>query len=216
MDFSDYYNLRNKKYEFRIKIAMCDMNEDVKSKIESGLVRYEVEGGLTFKKTPIQENPLDFPNIKNSEVYIADLVSKYPVTPSTLVTTIANSAGLSVANIAVFNKTDPRLADEEAYKERKADDFKDKYKTAFGNDYEPQEKTKYGQELVDDELEKAATRKKQRDDNVVTNKLIPKQTLDHSTATGIEQGRQGTDSPLTNVSLSKLIPNKKQTLFSKE
>lgn len=215
MNFSDYYNLRNKKYEFRLKLALNDMSEELKEKITNCLVKYEIES-VSFKKTPIQESPLDFPNIKNSEVYIADISGLYPVTPDVLRTELANNTGVSVANIAVFNKADPRLADEELHKERKSPNFKDNYKTAIGNDYDIPEKTKYGQELIDQELSAAELRQKQRDDKTVTNTLIPKQVTDTVSVAGPEKGSQGKDSPLTKVEISKLIPKQKQTLFSKD
>lgn len=216
MNFADYYNLNKKKYEFRIKIAGWDLSEDVKQGISNHLKKYELEGNVEFKKTPLQENPMDFPNIKNVEVYITDIVTNYPITPDILKTDIANTTGICAANIAVYTKKDPRLADQDLYVQRTSPEFKDNYVAKLGSEYEAPEKVKYGQEQIDDLMAVVKKDISDRKDNTVTNKLIPKQVTDGATVSGPEQGQPGKDGVLTKVQVSKHSPVKKVTMFSKE
>ena len=63
-DFKQYLAESTKEYNYKIKVA-GDLSEDFGSKLETVLKKYEVKTLSKGKKTPIQEMPLDFPNIKN-------------------------------------------------------------------------------------------------------------------------------------------------------
>ena len=82
-----------KKYDFRVKVA-GDFTSEQESKLQTMLARYQVE---TFKKigtTPIQELPLDFPQVKNCEVSIYEVSLNYPTTQQELTEYL--STGLEV------------------------------------------------------------------------------------------------------------------------
>lgn len=103
----EYLTECKKVYGFTVKIAgdVCDATEaNIKSKLE----RYKV---LEFSKvgtTPIQQQPIDFPNISNSEVNIYNMTFDYPVIPPEIVNDLM-SVGIAEARIRVHNAGDPVL-----------------------------------------------------------------------------------------------------------
>lgn len=73
------YLAENKKvYSFKVKIA-GDLPENFQEGLKKVLEKYEI---VTLEKmtTPIQESPMDFPELANKEVTIFDLVLEYPIT----------------------------------------------------------------------------------------------------------------------------------------
>lgn len=215
-NFADYYNQKKKDYQYKVKVALCDFSEDQKECIEASLQKYDISGKITYKKTPIQESPLDFPSLSNVEVHIAEITLQYPASPETLRQYLADASGINLSCIAVYTLNDPRLQDQEDYLHRKTPEFKDGYVPALGSDYEADDNShlygdKRNMELLKD-LEKA---RKARPDNTVINALSQKQKTDGSTAAGNETGAQGTNTPLTKVDIERFTPNKKVTLFSK-
>lgn len=77
--FKDYFFESKKLYEFKIKLAgaVC---ENARERINSALAKYNVNQLSEGKRLPIQECYLDFPNHKNIEVTIFDVIVEYPVT----------------------------------------------------------------------------------------------------------------------------------------
>lgn len=214
--FADYYNQKIKEYNYKLKIASCDFTDDHKMCIEKSLQKYDLKGKIAYKKTPLQENPMDFPNLRNVEVYIADITTEYPASPEALRTYLANQSGINVACIAVYNKADPRLQDQEDYLYRKSPEFKDNYEPALGSDYEREDNSHmYGDKYNTKFLKDLEQNRKEREYNTVTNSLIPAQKTDGSTVTGPEKGAQGKDTVLTKMEVQRYSPNKKVTLFSR-
>ena len=112
------------------------------------LDRYKVDSFKKIGTTPIQELPLDFPQVKNCEVSIYEVTLDYPTTQQELTEYI--SVGLSVnrSHLAVRSPNEPTeeyqhqepkregaLLDDPDYKESPNAQFEDyygdKYNTGF-------------------------------------------------------------------------------------
>jgi hypothetical protein len=114
--FEKYLAEAKKVYEFKIGVA-GDMSEDFTDMLEGCLQRYSIASMSPGKKTPIQERPLDFPKLQNTEVTHYEVALNYPTTPQVLGEYIAQCCNCSPANIIVRSVNDPI----EAYQEPKDD-----------------------------------------------------------------------------------------------
>jgi hypothetical protein len=78
-NFKEYLTESKKVYSFKVKVA-----GELPEKFQEGLTtRLGRCGVMTVKKlttTPIQESPLDFPELKNMEVTVFEVICEYPVT----------------------------------------------------------------------------------------------------------------------------------------
>lgn len=74
----EYLTENKKVYSFKVKVA-GDIPENFQEGLKKSLEKYQI---VTLEKmtTPIQENPMDFPELTNKEVTIYDLVVEYPIT----------------------------------------------------------------------------------------------------------------------------------------
>lgn len=81
--FSQYLTESKKTYAFKIKVA-GDLTEDFNQKLKGALEKFKVTSISNGKRTPIQNVPLDFPTLKNTNVTIFDLEISYPTTSEVL------------------------------------------------------------------------------------------------------------------------------------
>lgn len=91
-----------KTYNFKIKIA-GDLKEDTVEKMTAAMKKYDCDGIGKGKRTPIQETPLDFPEMKNTHVTIFDITCRYPVTSHVLTQYLAEKLQMSASCIRVRN-----------------------------------------------------------------------------------------------------------------
>ena len=76
--FRAYLSESKKVYSFKVKVA-GDLPEGFQESLKKSVEKYQVVA-LEKMTTPVQETPLDFPQLSNREVTIFDLVLEYPVT----------------------------------------------------------------------------------------------------------------------------------------
>ena len=114
--FTEILTESKKTYEFKIGIA-GECPEDCVEKMETALKKYAVANITTGKKTPIQERPLDFPQLQNMEVTYFEAEVNYPTTPQVLQEYLGQCCGIDQSYIIVRNMNDPR----EEYQETKDD-----------------------------------------------------------------------------------------------
>lgn len=219
-DFVEYYNANKKQYKYTVKIAANDLSADDAAKLERMLERYNIVDFKPFTKTPIQKNPLDFPNIRDTEVYITDVTLEYPATPFALLREIASGLGMSEQGVAVYGENDPRPEYSEKWLERRvnADEFKANYEPALGSLGKWGEEPAYGEKYNVDFLKSLAKVKAEREkDNIVTNDLIPAQKVDSVTASKVEFDGAGKASVLNDRwrNATTYTPKKTMTLMSK-
>ena len=111
--YSEYlteaYN--GKTYEFKIGIA--GDNDGIADKLETALKKFGVTNITPGKKTPIQERPLDFPQLQNEEVTYYEATITYPTHAEALQEYLGYNIGKSQAHIMVRNMN----AMQEVYQE---------------------------------------------------------------------------------------------------
>jgi len=94
-----------KIYEFKIGVA-GELPEDFADKMESALQKYGLKSLSTGKKTPIQERPLDFPNLRNEQVTYYEAELQYPTTVQVLKDYIGHCCDIVDSNVMVRNVND--------------------------------------------------------------------------------------------------------------
>ena len=91
--FKQYLMENVKEYKFRIKYAGTLTDAPI-NKIRNGSWKIQFKRYSKSKVTPIQEHPLDFQTLKNSEVSILDVTVTYPTTVEMLRNELTEYAGM--------------------------------------------------------------------------------------------------------------------------
>jgi hypothetical protein len=193
--FANYIAEVKTDYKYVLKFAVNEMSDIMVDQLEAGLAKYDLKSASSFRKTPIQESPLDFPNVKNTSVFICDLTLGYPGSLDFLRTYICNCMGISPALLAVYSENDPRQIETDLYLDRNSEEYKKKYKTRLGSDYEEvegAEDEKYGEKYNTSFLKELEQVRKDRKVVTVENPLSPAAKTDHST---LPKGYDGFNDP---------------------
>ena len=117
--FADYLTESKKTYEFKIGIA-GDRPDGCEDMIETGLQKFGITKMSAGKKTPIQERPLDFPQLENTEVHYYEVELTYPTTVQVLQEYLGSVCSVPQSHIIVRNPNEP----QELYQQ---EDAKDEY-----------------------------------------------------------------------------------------
>lgn len=196
--FRDYFHDVDRDYSYTLKLACDRISEEQINAIEQKLHRLDLVSLGQFSGSPLQENPLDFPNIKNTSVHAADFSVKYPSATDSLERMVSEALGLPRSHVIVYTENDPRKTYTREYLERNDPSYKDNYVPAIGSDHpEPEEKITYGdyaEEMMDVLNKKRAARKTP---SYSTNKLIPDQKVEAPANAGMDMGPMGEKSPFT-------------------
>jgi hypothetical protein len=104
--FEQYLTESKKTYQFKIKVA-GDLSEDFSSKLNSAMEKFAIVSLGKGKRTPIQEVPLDFPNLKNSTVTVFDLEVTYPTTPQVLEAYLSQVCSVNPGYVIVRTANSP-------------------------------------------------------------------------------------------------------------
>lgn len=107
----DYLAESKKTYAFKIGIA-GDLPENVDSRLKTALEKYSVASFKKSSSTPIQERPLDFPQLQNMNVTFFEVEIRYPTTEAVLQEYLGGSCGVSRSHLIVRNPAAP--AEQEA------------------------------------------------------------------------------------------------------
>lgn len=191
--FTSYVAENKTDYNYVLKFAVQDMPDSSIDILEACLTKYELRSASAFRKTPIQESPLDFPNIKNTPVFTCDISMGYPASLDFLRIYICNNLGISPAQLAVYSDNDPRQIETDLFIDRNSPEFKANYKTRLGSDYEETgDKDLYGEKYNMSFLKELEKVRKERVITTVENPLSPGETIDHST---LPKGYDGFNDP---------------------
>ena len=114
--FAQLLTESKKTYEFKIGVA-GELPEGFQDQMETALQKFKLLGSSAGKKTPIQERPLDFPQLQNMEVTYFEIETEYPTTVQTLQEYIGQCCGISQSHLIVRNPNEP----QELYQEMKDD-----------------------------------------------------------------------------------------------
>lgn len=130
MKFKDFITESFKKeYGYRIKLA-ADCKAEHMTRLENCLNKYNLVSITPFKRTPIEENPMEFVRAKGvkfvSEVCSTDIVLKYPVNDRILEVWVAVNLGLDHERVLCYGVKEPRKLESEMAEQRvKADSDRD-------------------------------------------------------------------------------------------
>jgi len=114
--FTEILTESKKTYPFKVGVA-GDLPEGFEGAMKTALGKYNITNMSNGKKTPIQERPLDFPQLQNMEVTYWDVEVDYPTTPQVMQEYIGSCCSVDQAHIIVRGANDPR----EEYQDTKDD-----------------------------------------------------------------------------------------------
>lgn len=104
--FVEHLMESKKTYKFKIKVA-GELPEGFADRLEMNLKKYDLINLTSGKKTPIQESPLDFPQLRNMEVTTYETEFNYPATSYTLKHYLAQNCSIHESRIVVHGEFDP-------------------------------------------------------------------------------------------------------------
>ena len=116
MTFDKFLTEAKKVYPFKIGIA-GELPEGCEDILKTCLEKYGVNNITSGKKTPIQERPLDFPQLQNMEVTYFETELNYPTTSQVLQEYLGQCCGIDQSYIIVRNPMEP----QEQYQEETQD-----------------------------------------------------------------------------------------------
>jgi hypothetical protein len=148
-NFKEYLSesIANKKYDFRVKVAGT-FDDEHEAQLKTMLEKFQIDSFKKLSVTPIQDLPLDFPQVKNCEVTIYEVILDYPTTPYELKEYLSSGLGVNQSHLAVvtpntpseeYQRQEPKregaLLTDGEYKESPNANFEDfygdKYNTGF-------------------------------------------------------------------------------------
>lgn len=109
--FQQLLNESKKTYRFKIGLA-GELPEGIEDRLKTALQRYTVIELTKGKKTPIQEKPLEFPNLQNTEITYYEVELQYPTTDAVLQEYLGHFCSMPASHIKVRNAYDPLVVDE--------------------------------------------------------------------------------------------------------
>lgn len=146
--FKQYLTESKKEYKFRIKYAGTLTDSQI-DRIEMALGKYSVLDMSKPKTTPIQEHPMDFQTLKNSEVSIVDVTVDYPSTVQVLRNELTEYAGIPGSHLVVINADHP----EEVAREENAKKGDEEYEALLDSDLpESKDEPTFGDEYNENML----------------------------------------------------------------
>lgn len=187
--FIQYVAETKTEYKYTLKFAVPAMTESMIDSLEFALRKYELKEASAFKETPIQENPLDFANVRNMPVFIAEITMGYPSSLDFLQVLLGNALGISTGQIAIYSEHDPRQIETDLFLERSSPDFKKDYEAVLDPnhpDYNPvfSEAAKgeyYDETYITPFLKELARVKQERDITTIENALSRAEKVDNTT-----------------------------------
>ena len=123
--FKQYLMENMKEYKFRIKYA-GELTDAQLDRLEMAVGKYNLKDMSKPKVTPIQEHPIDFQTLKNSEVSIIDIAVTYPTTVEMLRNELVEYAGMHGSHLIVMNPSDPNEIAREKNLEEQGKDYETK------------------------------------------------------------------------------------------
>ena len=112
--FAEYLVESEKVYSFKIGVA-GELPEGFESALETSLKKFGVKNMTPGKKTPIQERPLDFPQLENVDVTYYEVDLHYPTTSQVLQEYVGQCCNISQSHVIVRNPNEP----QELYQQEK-------------------------------------------------------------------------------------------------
>jgi hypothetical protein len=109
--FQEILKESKKTYSFKIGLA-GELPEGIVDRLKTALHKYGVINMSPGKTTPIQECPLEFPELKNTEVTYYEVELKYPTTNGVLQEYLGHFCSIPPSHVKVRNAHDPLIVDK--------------------------------------------------------------------------------------------------------
>lgn len=155
----DYLQESKKTYQFIIGMA-GDLPEDIDNRIQNAMEKFSLVDIGKSKKTPIQEQPLDFPNLNNTEVTYWDVTVRYPTTEAVIKNYLGQFCSVIESKIVVKN---PNVPSEKDKNKKESDVYEPLLsKTELGGESAQQS---VGNNRVMELLKELETARKERDND---------------------------------------------------
>lgn len=106
MNLKQYIAETERKYNYRLK-SVEPLDDDAMDRIERVAMKYQPIDISRPKKTMMQSNPLDFPNVDSAEVWIVDLEFGLPASPYVIAREIHFALDCPEKFIVVLGLNDP-------------------------------------------------------------------------------------------------------------
>jgi len=107
-NLTDYIMDVKPRYEFVIRVADCDLNEDERGRINAGLSMYVVENMGSTRRLPVK-NHADFHKLGPCAVHVIEVQVRYPTITDQLRQIVAERLGVSAANVVVRTKHEDQI-----------------------------------------------------------------------------------------------------------
>jgi hypothetical protein len=166
--FKEYLTESVKKYDFRIKVAQ-ECTTEREAKMKGLLERFGVADFNKKGKTPIQQLPLDFPKIRNTEVSIYEVTLNYPTTSNELHKYLTTGLEMHESYMVVRSPSEPSEEYQEPVEKRTEALLTDPtYKEAPNSNFDDFYGEKYNNSFLKQLNADAAERRKQRGEQIPT------------------------------------------------
>lgn len=106
-------------YNYRLR-TVRPIDDDALSQIEDAILKYDPLDMSAPRKTMFQDAPLDFPNVKNAEVYILDFETAFPASKDVIEKEIADALGCWRGEVVVRTPNDPTELETERLNAQRA------------------------------------------------------------------------------------------------
>lgn len=103
---SDYLMMKQKPYAYKIKFAY-PLEEYHFDRIGTVLDKYELVGVNNINRLPFQKNPLDFPTVDSSEIYVFEIETNIPMSDMAVKQEIKKATKIHEDFIAIRNENSP-------------------------------------------------------------------------------------------------------------
>lgn len=177
MQLKDYLQESfDKQYAYRVKVA-CDCGSEHMDILEKALQKYKFVKATAWKRTPIEENPVEFVRAKGvhmiTEVSSTDIVINYPVNQRILEVWLAVNFGLPHERVLVYGIKEPRMTQNDQAGERaQADEDRapDQEKSLLASEFKAHdEELLFGEQYNKKFLDELAKLKKEKGDDYFRN-----------------------------------------------
>jgi|TARA_E500000318_G_scaffold107221_1_gene116231 hypothetical protein len=125
MNFKNYLTESAKQYDYKIKVA-GPISDDFSNRLETALGKFEVSKMSAGKTYPIQETPLDFPQISNMEVTIFDATTNYPCSTHAMQEYLADYMNMPSNQVVVRRPGEPTEEYQDQMKAATQSEYKNK------------------------------------------------------------------------------------------
>lgn len=111
--FTEILNESKKTYKFLVRVA-GELPEGFEQSLKTNLEKFSVVSVSTPKRTPIQETPMDFPQLQNMEVTTFETEVNYPTTSHVLEQYLVSCCGINHSHINVRVPGEPVELEQQA------------------------------------------------------------------------------------------------------